>query len=78
MLDQGNGPVDGDTDGSSNDYYDAELLDEMTTSRGELKLRTVSTNDRNRSTSFSDRNRSTSTSFSDRNHSISFNENRHI
>ncbi|KAK2446071.1 HCO3- transporter family [Trifolium repens] len=76
----GNGPVDGDADGSSNDYYDAELLDEMTTSRGELKLRTVSTNDRNRSTSFSDRNRSTSTSFSDRNRStsISFNENRHI
>ncbi|KAK7384746.1 hypothetical protein VNO78_30447 [Psophocarpus tetragonolobus] len=37
-------------DESSEDYYDAEILDEMTTHRGELKLRTVS---RNNSTSFS-------------------------
>ena len=36
---------------STADYYDAEILDEMTTHRGELKLRTVSFNDRN-----SDRN----------------------
>ncbi|XP_061346275.1 probable boron transporter 7 [Gastrolobium bilobum] len=38
---------DSDTDGSSEDFYDAEILDEMTTNRGELKLRTVSFNDRN-------------------------------
>ncbi|KAL5190076.1 Boron transporter 4 [Glycine soja] len=41
---------DTDTDGSSEDFYDAEILDEMTTNRGELKLRTVSSfNDRNHS-----------------------------
>ncbi|KAJ1410985.1 Bicarbonate transporter, C-terminal [Sesbania bispinosa] len=44
---------DSDTDGSSEDYYDAEILDEMTTSRGELKLRNVSFNERN-SNSFSE------------------------
>ena len=54
---------DGDTDGSSEDYYDAEILDEMTTSRGELKLRAISFNGRNHS-------------FNGRNHS--FNEERHI
>ncbi|KAG4944188.1 hypothetical protein JHK85_048834 [Glycine max] len=37
-------------DMSSEDYYDAEILDKMTTNRGELKLRTVS---RNNSKSFS-------------------------
>ncbi|PNX95892.1 boron transporter 4, partial [Trifolium pratense] len=48
----GNQPSDGDTDGSSDDYYDAELLDEMTTSRGELKLRTLTIkNPQNRSNS---------------------------
>lgn len=41
---------DGDTEGSSEDFYDAEILDEMTTNRGELKLRTVSNfHDRNQS-----------------------------
>ncbi|KAK7351401.1 hypothetical protein VNO77_10834 [Canavalia gladiata] len=40
-------PHDNDIDGTSEDYSDAEILDEMTTSRGELKLRTVSFNDRN-------------------------------
>lgn len=29
-------------DNSDEDFYDAEILDEMTTRRGELKLRTVS------------------------------------
>lgn len=29
-------------DNSDEDFYDAEVLDEMTTRRGELKLRTVS------------------------------------
>ncbi|XP_027190827.1 probable boron transporter 7 isoform X2 [Cicer arietinum] len=47
-------PHDSDTDGSSEDYYDAEILDEMTTNRGELKLRTVSFNDRNHSNSFNE------------------------
>ncbi|CAJ1973746.1 unnamed protein product [Sphenostylis stenocarpa] len=42
--------TDTDTDGSSEDFYDAEILDEMTTNRGEVKLRTTS--------SFSDRNQS--------------------
>ncbi|TKY74700.1 Boron transporter 4 [Spatholobus suberectus] len=43
-------PPDTDTEGSSEDYYDAEILDERTTSRGELKLRAVSSfNDRNHS-----------------------------
>ncbi|KAK3212502.1 hypothetical protein Dsin_017208 [Dipteronia sinensis] len=34
-------------DGQDNgdEFYDAEILDEMTTSRGELKLRTVSFNE---------------------------------
>lgn len=75
---------DTDTDGSSEDYYDAEILDEMTTNRGELKLRTVSSfNDRN--LSFNDRNHSFNErnhSFNDRNHSFndrnqSFSEDRH-
>ena len=30
---------------SNEEYYDAEILDEMTTHRGELKLRTVSYNE---------------------------------
>ncbi|AES58965.2 boron transporter-like protein [Medicago truncatula] len=34
-----------DNDTSEEDYYDAELLDEMTTNRGELKCRTVNQND---------------------------------
>nr|KYP36569.1 Boron transporter-like protein 2 [Cajanus cajan] len=39
-----------DSDESSEDFYDAEILDEMTTNRGELKLRSVSSfNDRNHS-----------------------------
>lgn len=38
-------------DGSSDDYYDEEILDEMTTNRGELKLRTISFNDRNQASS---------------------------
>jgi len=75
LVDQDREPRDSDTDGSSEDYYDAEILDEMTTNRGELKLRTVSFNDRNRSNSFNDRNNSNS--FNDRNHSNSFNEDRH-
>ncbi|XP_027333119.1 probable boron transporter 7 [Abrus precatorius] len=37
-------PGDGDSEKSSEDYYDAEILDEMTTNRGELKLRAVSRN----------------------------------
>ncbi|RDX61435.1 putative boron transporter 7, partial [Mucuna pruriens] len=54
-------PHDSDTDGSSDDFYDAEILDEMTTNRGELKLRAVS--------SFNDRNYSfSSTSFSEDRH----------
>lgn len=49
MFNQDKEP-DTDTDGSSEDFYDAEILDEMTTNRGELKLRTVSSfNDRNHS-----------------------------
>ncbi|KAG4389319.1 hypothetical protein AAZX31_06G068100 [Glycine max] len=41
---------DTDTDGSSEDFYDAEILDEMTTNRGELKLRTVSSFSEDRQT----------------------------
>ncbi|RDY12650.1 putative boron transporter 6, partial [Mucuna pruriens] len=41
---------DADSEKGSDDYYDAEILDEMTTHRGELKLRTAS---RNNSRSFS-------------------------
>lgn len=37
---------DTDTDGSSPDVSSAEILDEMTTRRGELKHRSVSFNDR--------------------------------
>ncbi|TKY58163.1 boron transporter 6 [Spatholobus suberectus] len=43
-------PHDAESEKCSEDYYDAEILDEMTTHRGELKLRTVS---RNNSRSFS-------------------------
>ncbi|CAL0327220.1 unnamed protein product [Lupinus luteus] len=43
-------PLVGDTDDNSeDDYFDAEKLDEMTTSRGELKLKSF--NDRNRARS---------------------------
>ena len=34
-----------DSDSSEEDYFDAEIMDEMTTHRGELKFRTVSQND---------------------------------
>ncbi|KAK7320700.1 hypothetical protein VNO77_30414 [Canavalia gladiata] len=33
--------LDADNDKSSDDYHDAEILDDMTTHRGELKLRTI-------------------------------------
>ena len=33
---------DSHTEGAEGDFYDAEILDEMTTNRGELRLRTVS------------------------------------
>ncbi|XP_054797165.1 probable boron transporter 7 isoform X2 [Prosopis cineraria] len=64
--------ADADNDKDSEDIYDAEMLDEMTTSRGEVKLRTVSFNGRNlsfngRNLSFNGRNHS----FNDRN--LSFN-----
>lgn len=55
MFDQDKEPHDTDTDENSEDYFDSEILDGMTTSRGELKLRSF--NDRNRmrrSKSFSD------------------------
>ena len=35
-------PPDVGSDGGADDFYDAEILDEMTTNRGELKLRTSS------------------------------------
>ncbi|XWS73081.1 hypothetical protein CRYUN_Cryun02cG0095100 [Craigia yunnanensis] len=35
-------PLDSHSEGTEDDFYDAEILDEMTTNRGELKLRTVS------------------------------------
>ena len=35
-------PPDTIAEESNEEYYDAEILDEMTTHRGELKLRTVS------------------------------------
>ncbi|CAK7353562.1 unnamed protein product [Dovyalis caffra] len=35
-------PPDVGPDGSEDDFFDAEILDEMTTNRGELKLRTLS------------------------------------
>lgn len=38
-------PDSGSEEGEAN-FYDAEILDEMTTSRGEMKLRTVSFNER--------------------------------
>lgn len=38
--------ADIDTDGASPDVSSAEILDEMTTRRGELKHRSVSFNDR--------------------------------
>ncbi|KAJ6354616.1 hypothetical protein OIU77_005255 [Salix suchowensis] len=37
-------PPDVDSEESEDDFYDAEILDEMTTNRGELKLRTLSFN----------------------------------
>lgn len=42
MLEQDIRPSDSGDEDSEEDFYDAEILDEMTTSRGELKLRTVS------------------------------------
>lgn len=33
-----------DSEESEDDFYDAEILDELTTNRGELKLRTLSFN----------------------------------
>ncbi|XVE71644.1 hypothetical protein DITRI_Ditri10aG0167700 [Diplodiscus trichospermus] len=36
------GPFDSPSEENEVDFYDAEILDEMTTNRGELKLRTVS------------------------------------
>ena len=38
------------TDDNLGDYYDAEILDEMTTHRGELKLRTLTQKDRGNQT----------------------------
>jgi len=38
-------PTSTDNNSSEEDYYDAEILDEMTTNRGELKFRTVNQND---------------------------------
>lgn len=35
-------PPDSHSEGTEDDFYDAEILDEMTTNRGELRLRTVS------------------------------------
>ncbi|XP_022751652.1 probable boron transporter 6 [Durio zibethinus] len=37
------GPPDFGSEETEDDFYDAEILDEMTTNRGELRLRTVST-----------------------------------
>lgn len=51
MFDQDNEPLLGDMDVNSEDYYGAEILDEMTTSRGEFKLRSISIRDRNQSRS---------------------------
>ncbi|ESW09046.1 hypothetical protein PHAVU_009G095800 [Phaseolus vulgaris] len=43
---------DTDSEGSSEDFYDAEILDEMTTNRGELKVITISNlHERNQSSS---------------------------
>lgn len=49
MFDQDNEPLLGDMDVNSEDYYGAEILDEMTTGRGEFKLRSISIRDRNQS-----------------------------
>lgn len=38
-------PPDMGNEASENDFYGAEILDEMTTNRGELKLRTLSFNE---------------------------------
>ncbi|XP_045822147.1 probable boron transporter 6 [Trifolium pratense] len=51
-------------DTSEEDYYDAEILDEMTTFRGELKFRTVNQNDNSRSFN--------------RSFTYGFNEDRHV
>lgn len=59
-----------DSDKSCEDFYDGEILDEMTTNRGEVKLRAaISFNDRNQS--FNGRNQS----FNGRN--LSFNGRSH-
>ncbi|KAJ7966141.1 Boron transporter-like protein [Quillaja saponaria] len=39
-------PPDDENEASTDDFFDAEILDEITTHRGELKLRNVSINDR--------------------------------
>lgn len=38
-------PPDSGSEDSTEDFYDAEILDEITTNRGEFKLRTVSFNE---------------------------------
>lgn len=45
MSGQEKEPPDTITEENNEEYYDAEILDEMTTHRGELKLRTVSFNE---------------------------------
>ena len=42
MFKQEGESPDSSGEGTDDDFYDAEILDEMTTHRGELKLRTVS------------------------------------
>lgn len=42
MFKQEREPPDSHSEGTEDDFYDAEILDEMTTNRGELRLRTVS------------------------------------
>ena len=42
MFKQEREPLNSRSEGTKEDFYDAEILDEMTTNRGELKLRTVS------------------------------------
>ena len=45
MCKQKREPADSGSDESTEDFYDAEILDEITTNRGEFKLRTVSFNE---------------------------------
>jgi len=45
MFDQDKDARTSPDNNSSEEYYDAEILDEMTTNRGELKFRTVNQND---------------------------------